>query len=117
VQPAELATRLGAGEKPLLVHVGFKKLYQQAHIPGSEFFGPGSDPQVLAKLRERLAELPRTSEVIIYCGCCPLEHCPNVEPAYAAVRELGFSNATVLYIPKDLGADWVAHGYPVAKGN
>jgi thiosulfate/3-mercaptopyruvate sulfurtransferase len=97
--------------------VGFRKLYQQAHIPGSEFFGPGSDSQVLAKLRARLAGLPRTTEIIIYCGCCPLEHCPNLKPTNAVVQELGLPNAKVLYIPKDLGADWVAHGYPVSKGD
>lgn len=116
VQPAELASRLAAGEKPLLLHVGYKKLYEQAHIPGSEFFGPTTDAAVVEQLRARVADLPRTTEIIIYCGCCPWERCPNVKPAYAMVRDLGFTNAKVLYIPQDLGVDWVDKGYPAAKG-
>jgi thiosulfate/3-mercaptopyruvate sulfurtransferase len=39
-----------------------------------------------------------------------------MKPAYALLRELGFTNAKALYIPENLGADWVAKGYPVDKG-
>jgi thiosulfate/3-mercaptopyruvate sulfurtransferase len=117
LQPEELARMLGQpGDKPLLFHVGFKKLYQQAHIPGSEFLGPTSDAEVLDRLRRRVANLPRTANIVLYCGCCPWEHCPNIKPAYRALRELGFSSAKVLFIPHDLGADWVDKGFPVATG-
>jgi thiosulfate/3-mercaptopyruvate sulfurtransferase len=117
LQPAELAARLGApGAKPLLFHVGFKKLYQQAHIPGSEFFGPTSEPEVVQSLRQRVANEPRDREIVIYCGCCPWSRCPNVKPAYRALHELGFTGVKVLYIDDDFGADWVAKGYSVAQG-
>jgi rhodanese-related sulfurtransferase len=117
VQPAELAKQLGEpGDKPLLLHVGFRKLYLQAHIPGSEYLGPTSDDETLAKLKQRVADLPKTSAIVLYCGCCPWEHCPNVKPAYQALHDLGFSNAKVLYVAKDFGADWVDKGYPVATG-
>jgi thiosulfate/3-mercaptopyruvate sulfurtransferase len=116
LQPQALAKRLAEpGDKPLLLHVGFKKLYQQAHIPGSEFFGPGSEPEVIARLKQRVADLPRDREIVIYCGCCPWSRCPNVEPAYQAVHALGFTQAKVLFIDDDFGADWVARGYPVSK--
>jgi len=115
--PEELARILaGPGDKPLLFHVGFKKLYQQAHIPGSEFLGPGADDEALERLRQRVADLPRTADIVIYCGCCPWKHCPNVKPAYEVLRELGFTHARVLDIPQDLGVDWVARGFPVARG-
>jgi len=117
LQPAELATRLRApGDKPLLFHVGFKKLYEQAHIPGSEFFGPTSEPEVVESLRQRVTREPRDREIVIYCGCCPWSRCPNVKPAYGALHELGFTRVKVLYIDDDFGADWVAKGYSVAKG-
>jgi thiosulfate/3-mercaptopyruvate sulfurtransferase len=117
LQPRELAQRLSQpGDTPLLFHVGFKKLYQQAHIPGSEFLGPTSDADAVDRLRRRAAELPRTREIVVYCGCCPWEHCPNVKPAFEALRDLGFVHVKVLYIAQDLGADWVAKGFPVAKG-
>lgn len=118
LQPQELAHRLSErGEKPLLFHVGFKKLYEQAHIPGSEFLGPTSDADGLDRLRQRVAELPRTREIVVYCGCCPWERCPNVKPASELLRDLGFTNARALFVPHDLGRDWVDQGYPVAKGN
>ena len=117
LQPAELAQRLAKpGAKPLLFHVGFKKLYDQAHIPGSEFLGPTSEPDAVNQLKQRVSSLPRDSEIVIYCGCCPWSHCPNVKPAYRALHDLGFTNAKVLYIGKDFGADWVDRGYPVEKG-
>lgn len=120
VQPAELASALAsapADARPLLIHVGFRKLYQQAHIPGSEFYGPTSDDAVLASLRQRLDGLPRTTPLVIYCGCCPWDHCPNVAPAARLVQDMGFTAAKLLYIPHDLGTDWVAKGYPVASGD
>lgn len=117
LQPAELVKLLAAGgDKPLLLHVGFQKLYAQAHIPGSEYLGPTSDDATLARLRVRVADLPRTTSIVIYCGCCPWDHCPNVEPAYQALHDLGFVNAKVLFIDHDFGANWVDQGYPVATG-
>lgn len=117
LQPSELAELLQKpGDKPLLIHVGFKKLYLQAHIPASEYLGPTSDEQVLARLKQRVANLPKSTAIVIYCGCCPWEHCPNVKPAYQALHDLGFTNAKVLFIVKDFGADWADKGYPVATG-
>ena len=121
LQPQELASMLSQagdhGAKPLLLHVGFKKLYQQAHIPGSEYFGPGSEADVIEHLRKRVADLPRDTSIVVYCGCCPWERCPNVKPAYEALQALGFKRLQVLHIAEDFGTDWVAKGYPVAKGD
>jgi thiosulfate/3-mercaptopyruvate sulfurtransferase len=117
VQPSELAEVLrGATDKPLLFHVGFRKLYQQAHIPGSEFFGPTSESAAVQKLRKRAESLPRNTPIVVYCGCCPWERCPNVTPAYEALHAMGFVNVRLLYIAQDLGADWAAKGYPIEKG-
>lgn len=117
LQPEELAhVLLGASDKPLLLHVGFKKLFQQAHIPGSEYIGPTSDTEVLTRLGDRVKDLPRDTAIVVYCGCCPWERCPNVKPAYEALQASGFTHVKVLYIAEDLGHDWVAKGYPTTKG-
>jgi len=43
IQPAELVKALqSARPKPLILNVGPKMLYLQAHIPGAEYIGPGS---------------------------------------------------------------------------
>jgi thiosulfate/3-mercaptopyruvate sulfurtransferase len=118
IQPADLATNLknATAAKPLLVHVGFRKLYTQAHIPGSEYAGPTSDEAGLQLLRTRVAKLPKDSSIVIYCGCCPWENCPNVAAAYDALHASGFTRVKVLYIADNFGTDWVDKGYPVAKG-
>lgn len=118
IQPADLAANLkGASTpKPLLLQVGFRKLYTQAHIPGSEYAGPASDEAGLQLLRSRVAKLPKDSSIVIYCGCCPWENCPNIAAAYDALHALGFSRVKVLYVADNFGTDWVDKGYPVAKG-
>jgi hypothetical protein len=104
------------GKRPLLIYVGFHPLYSQAHIPRSEFLGPASNEAVVRQLRKRVEGLSRNRFIVIYCGCCPWNHCPNVKPAYEALRDLGFTNLKVLYIPNNLGTDWVNKGYPFEKG-
>ncbi len=103
-------------EKPLMIQVGSHVLFSQAHIPGSEYIGPASSEAGLQQLRKRVESLPRTKFIVLYCGCCPWSHCPNVKPADDALRALGFTNIKVLYIADNFGANWVDKGYPVAKG-
>jgi thiosulfate/3-mercaptopyruvate sulfurtransferase len=104
-------------EKPLMIQVGSHVLYSQAHIPGSEYIGPASTEAGLQQLRKRVESLPRTKSIVLYCGCCPWGHCPNVKPADDALQAMGFKKVKVLYIANNFGADWVAKGYPVAKGD
>ncbi len=103
--------------KPLLFHVGPHMLYQQAHIPGSEFIGHGSTPEGQQNLRNHVASLSKKTAIILYCGCCPWSHCPNMNPAYDTLKQLGFTNVKVLYLPNNFGADWVYKGYPTARGD
>jgi thiosulfate/3-mercaptopyruvate sulfurtransferase len=118
MQPEELAKALqsGDGTKVLILHVGFRVLYSQAHIPGSEFVGPGASPEGLQLLRKKVESLPRTQPIVVYCGCCPWNDCPNMNPVYAELRILGFKDVKLLYIANNFGKDWVDRGYPVEKG-
>jgi len=116
--PEELVHQLAASKstKPLLLHVGPRMLYLQAHIPGSEYMGAGSTEQGLQNLRQRVSKLPKNTAIVLYCGCCPWNHCPNMNPAYETLEKLGFTNIKALYITGNFGMDWVEKGYPVAKG-
>jgi rhodanese-related sulfurtransferase len=118
VQPAELAASLknASTPKPLILHVGFHILYVQAHIPGSEYAGPGSEDAGLQMLRNRVAKLPKNTPIVVYCGCCPWSDCPNIAAAYDALRALGFTQVKALYVANNFGTDWMDRGYPVAKG-
>jgi thiosulfate/3-mercaptopyruvate sulfurtransferase len=118
IQPEDLVKLLqtSSKEKPLMIQVGSHVLFSQAHIPGSEYIGPASSESGLQQLRKRVGSLPRARFVVLYCGCCPWSHCPNVKPADDALHAMGFTNVKVLYISDNFGTNWVDRGYPVAKG-
>jgi thiosulfate/3-mercaptopyruvate sulfurtransferase len=105
-----------ARAKPLIIQVGSHVLYAQAHIPASEYIGAAANDAALDKLRKRVESLPRATAIILYCGCCPWTHCPNVAPADHLLQGMGFTNVKVLYIANNFGTDWVDKGYPTAKG-
>ncbi len=99
-----------------LLHVGFPALFHGTHIPGSVFAGPGGKPEGIALLMKTVAQTPKNANIVIYCGCCPWDRCPNVRPAFSALKEKGYTNVKVLVIPENLHTDWVEKGYPVEKG-
>lgn len=104
-------------EKPLILQMGSHVLFAQSHIAGSEYVGPGSQSAGIQQLQTRVNSLSRKKLIVLYCGCCPWNRCPNLGPAYAKLREMGFTNAKVLYLPNNFGADWANKGYPVEQGN
>jgi thiosulfate/3-mercaptopyruvate sulfurtransferase len=117
MQPAELAGMLpAAGHRPLILQVGSHVLFAEAHIPGAEYAGPAGQQGGLQALRDRVMNISRDQFIVIYCGCCPWVKCPNIKPAYRELQSLGFTRVRVLYIADNFGTDWVARGYPIAKG-
>ena len=118
MQPAELAKLLKAtgAEHPVVFQVGSFVMFQQAHIPNSGFAGPGSQANGITLLRKLAAPLEKNQLIVIYCGCCPWNRCPNIGPAYKQLRDLGFTNVKALYLANNFGDDWVAKGYPTEKG-
>lgn len=117
INPEDLVKILQSSkEKPLIIHVGFRVLYRQAHIPAAEYVGPASTEAGLQQLRKRVQPIPRSTFIVLYCGCCPWIHCPNVKGADDALQAMGFTNVKVLYLADNFGTDWVDKGYPVAKG-
>jgi len=118
VSPAQLNAELAAVKsgKIVLIHVGFSRMYQMAHIPGSHYTGAGSREEGVVGLRKLVAGLPRRQHIVIYCGCCPWKDCPNIQPAFKILKEMGFTSVKSLDIPNRLGDDWTAKGYPIAKG-
>ena len=116
IQPAELAAMLKAGDTPPILQVGFNTMYQQAHIPNAEYAGPGNKDDGLLNLKSHVDALPRDKLLVIYCGCCPWEKCPNIAAAYKQLIGMGVTKVKVLYLASNFGADWVDKGYPVTRG-
>ena len=113
-QPSQIAAKLSKGAKPVILQVGFEVLYKSKHIPGSIYAGPASTPEGLEALKHAVATLPKTADIYLYCGCCPIGKCPNIRPAFAALKAMGFTHLHVVMLETSFGKDWVAHGYPVA---
>jgi len=118
IPAAQLNSQLPAVKagKIVLIQVGFLMMYKMGHIPGSQYAGAASRPEGLAALKKLVANLPRNQQIVIYCGCCPWNDCPNIRPAFRALKEMGFTNFKVLDIPDRLGTDWTAKGFPIEKG-
>ena len=119
IQPEELARIIHdpGKDKPVILQVGSRVLFEQAHIPGSEYIGAASTEAGLQSLKKRVEALPKNQAIVLYCGCCPWNHCPNVQPADKALSSWGFTNVKTLYIGTNFGVDWVQKGYPSAKGD
>jgi thiosulfate/3-mercaptopyruvate sulfurtransferase len=118
VQPADLAKELGDAKgagKATVVCVAPHVLYEGGHIPGALFHGPGSTAQGIDDLKKWAQSVPRSENIVIYCGCCPLDHCPNLRPAFVALRDMGFTHLRALLIPTNFYTDWVQPGYPYEK--
>ena len=116
IQPAELAKELtNSKTAPIVVFVGFQRLYTAGHIKGAQFHGSGGSADGLAQLKTWAASLPRTTNLVIYCGCCPMERCPNLHPAFSALHEMGFTKLRALILPTDFAADWADKGYAYDK--
>lgn len=101
--------------RPTVVYVGFDFLYQAAHVPGAIFYGPARQDVGLERLKAGVKDWPRDRDIVIYCGCCPFDHCPNVRPAFVTLKEMGFTHLRVLYIPHEFRSDWLQQGYPVQR--
>jgi 3-mercaptopyruvate sulfurtransferase SseA len=118
IQPEELSRLLKAkdAEKPLILQVGSHVLFAESHIKGAEYAGPGSQQAGLNLLQQRASMLSRKAPIVLYCGCCPWNRCPNLGPAFWQLHEMGFTRVKVLYLADNFGADWVSKGYPVEQG-
>jgi thiosulfate/3-mercaptopyruvate sulfurtransferase len=115
MQPKDLAAQL-PDHAPAILYVGPNVLYRSKHIPGSVFAGPGNTAQGIELLKAAAAKLPHDREVVLYCGCCPWDRCPNLKPAVEALHGMGFANVKVVYMATGFKADWIDANLPVESG-
>jgi len=118
IQPSGLVRELeNSKPAPTVIFVGFGRLYAAGHIKGAPYHGTAGKEDGLKELTTWAATLPRTSNIVIYCGCCPMDRCPNIRPAFKALQDLGFKQIRVLLLPNDFATDWADKGLPYDKGN
>jgi rhodanese-related sulfurtransferase len=111
MEPAALAKNIADKKDiPLIISIG-----PGALIPHSVDIGPANDTANLQALQKELAGKKKDTKVVVYCGCCPFEKCPNVRPAVQALKDAGFANYYLLNLKTNLKTDWIDKGYPTVK--
>jgi len=113
VSPKEAAEQLKKGPAPMIVQVGPNVLYRSKHIAGAIYAGPGNKPEGLELLKAAVKDVAHDREILLYCGCCPWDRCPNVKPAIEVLKEMGFTKVKAMQIPTNFKTDWIDQGYPV----
>lgn len=91
------------GANMIILDARPKQDYEMDHISGAismPFF----------EVEQRYNELPRDTWIVAYCACPRAES----EEAVSILQEKGFKKVKVLY---EGYFEWLARGYPVAKGN
>lgn len=112
LEPSVLAAKIKAGEKatPVIFNIGAVE-----DIKGAKHIGPVSHNENMNSLKAAVSAMPKNTEIIIYCGCCPFAKCPNIRPAFLELKKLGFNNIKLLNLPVNLQTNWISKGYPLAR--
>ena len=110
MEPADLAQLINdpKARQPIIFSIG-----PAAVIKNSIDIGAANDKINRQKLRLELDKLSLDSEVVIYCGCCPFDHCPNIRPAFNLMNEMKFKNHKLLNLTKNIKVNWIDKDYPV----
>jgi thiosulfate/3-mercaptopyruvate sulfurtransferase len=111
IEPAQLAQIIQKNEAaPIVYSIG-----PGAVIKNSIDIGSVKEPANMQEFKNRLSKLSKDADIVVYCGCCPFEHCPNVRPAVAALKEMKFTNYKLLNLSHNVKTDWLDKGYPTAQ--
>jgi hypothetical protein len=110
MEPAVLAKILNdpKSAKPIIYSVG-----PGGDIPGSIEMGAAQDAANLKNLKSALSNLDKDADIVIFCGCCPFEHCPNIRPAMQLLNEMKFTSHKLLNLSHNLKVDWIDKEYPM----
>ena len=94
---------------PVILNVG-----DEGKIKGSLQVGvmtEKKDSDLLLKLKG----VSKKQEVVVYCGCCTLDNCENIEKAFNILKKNGYTNVKALNLGDGYGPGWQGKGYPVEK--
>ena len=116
IEPSALAKALDSTDPPYIMCVSDAVPFRSRHISHAIFAGPGGKSEGIELLKAAVSVLSKDDDIVIYCGCCPLNKCPNVRPAYAALKEAGFTHVHVLDLMTNMDSDWYRRGYPSEGG-
>jgi thiosulfate/3-mercaptopyruvate sulfurtransferase len=112
-KPEDLAKILNDHDEtndPLILNIG-----PAGGIKGAILIGPVDEAKGLRILEDKIKSVSRDKTIVLYCGCCPFQNCPNIRPAFSLLTKKGYKNHFLLNLPKNLKADWIDKGFPMAE--
>jgi hypothetical protein len=108
ISPDSLAGLIDQKAKVKIYNIGVVQ-----NIKGAIHLGAASEIENLEKLRKIIKAEDRGEFIVIYCGCCPMNKCPNIRPAFRLFMEEKFTNTRLLDLPVNIKMNWIDKGYPV----
>lgn len=110
MEPADLAKIISdsSAKKPTIFSVG-----PGGGIPFSVETGDAKEQENLDNLKNKVSMLSKDAAIVIYCGCCPFDKCPNIRPAFKLLNEMKFTNHKLLNLPHNIKVNWIDKGYPM----
>jgi thiosulfate/3-mercaptopyruvate sulfurtransferase len=108
IKTADLAKTLNdpKGKKPVIINVGPMGLIKGAVATGAVHDDMG-------KFKTEVTKYKKDQEIVVYCGCCTMQNCPNIRVAFQHLLKEGYKNPRVLAIETGFTEDWSGKGYPV----
>lgn len=110
IEPATLASEIkaDAANNILILNTG-----PVDDIKGAVNIGAVEEKKNIRKLKRFLKDVPKDKSIVFYCGCCNMETCPNIVPAFDLLKKEGFTNFKILDIKENLSEEWISKGYPM----
>jgi len=108
IEPADLADAIKAKKAPVIFNIGSVQ-----DIKGAVHIGAGNKAENIGNLKKAAAALPKGTKIVVYCGCCPFAKCPNIRPAFNALKTAGLKNVKLLNLTDNLNTNWTSKGYPL----
>jgi hypothetical protein len=93
---------------PIILNIG-----PMQNIKTAQLVGPINYEFGMMRFKDKLSGLDKSSDLVLYCGCCSYKTCPNIKPAFEAATKAGFKKVWILDLPVGVDEDWVKKGYPV----
>lgn len=110
LEPSALVSAMKSNKNLMVYNIGVMK-----DISGAINLGAASEKENLEKLDKVLKTVPKNKMIAVYCGCCPMDKCPNIRPAFEMLKKHGMNNIYLVNLPVNLKTDWTDKGYPMAK--
>lgn len=109
LQPGILAQMINTNKKVRIYNIGVVQ-----DIKGAINVGAASKKESLQKFAQSIKASPKDEMIVVYCGCCPFDKCPNIRPAFQLLKAQKFSKPYLLNLSTNLQTDWISKGYPLA---